>query len=78
MKVFIQNKSTKMFLRDGRRWTSNPEKARDFGTSLKAIDFLQQFKAEQTHIILKFDDPRYDIILHMNPGPNAPPQDQRL
>lgn len=67
-----------MYLRDGGKWTSDPGKARNFGTSLKAIDFLQQFKAEQANIVLKFGDPRYDIILHMKPGQDVAPRDRRV
>lgn len=67
-----------MFLSHTGKWTAKPERARDFGTSLTAIDVIQQFDAEQAQIILKFDDPRYDIVLHMKPSQNPPQRDRRV
>ncbi|HZV36066.1 MAG TPA: hypothetical protein VFB72_15930, partial [Verrucomicrobiae bacterium] len=60
VKVFIQSKATRLYLSGNDKWTADPDEARDFRSSLKAMDFLQQFKQEQSHIILKFGDPKYD------------------
>lgn len=77
VKVFIQSKTTRLYLSGNDKWTADTDEARDFRSSLKAMDFLQQFKLEQTHIILKFGDPKYDIILRFKGGQNASPQDRR-
>jgi hypothetical protein len=63
MKVVLQNKLSRFYFGNDGRWTADHSKARDFGTSLKAMDFLQANKVEQAQVVLKFQDTKYDIVL---------------
>jgi hypothetical protein len=76
MKVFLQHKVTHLYLSNEDNWIRKSEEARDFGSSLKAMDFLQDFKLDQANIVLKFDDPKYDIILRIKPRADAPSGDR--
>lgn len=63
MKIVLQHKATRFYLAKDDKWTANIVDARDFGTSLKALDFARRADLRQIHIVLKFPDPKYDIIL---------------
>lgn len=65
MRVLLQHQSTQLYLTNDDKWSADNWQAKDFGTSLKAMDFLQRFKVRSTNIVLKFDDPKYDIVLRI-------------
>ncbi len=67
MKIVLQHRTTRLYLAPDDRWTAHPDEARDFGTSLKALDFVRRLEMNEMEIVLKFADPKYDIILH-TPG----------
>jgi hypothetical protein len=78
MKVLLQHKMTQFYLSQQDKWTADPDFATDFHTSLHAIDFIRHFNLEQTDIVLKFPDPKYDIILQHMPHQQARPQERRM
>jgi len=69
MKVLLQNKSTGSFLKDLNSWTNDPNEALQFKNSSSALNFSLRHCLSDIHIILKFKNPRYDILL---PNPSAP------
>jgi hypothetical protein len=65
MKVILQSKVSLLYFKDGANWISDWAEARDFGSSLKAIDFCQRHHLEHMQVVLKFADQKYDITLQM-------------
>lgn len=63
MKVVLQHKLSMLYLGNDGSWTANPMDARDFGASLKAMDFLESRHMEDVNVVLKFDNTKYDIVL---------------
>lgn len=63
MKVVLQNKLSRFYLAEDGKWTADHLKVRDFGSSLRAMDFLQTNKVENAQVVLKFQDTKYDIVL---------------
>lgn len=63
MKIVLQHKMTRLYLTTGDKWTTHPDEARDFGTSLKALDFVRRLNMDEADIVLKFADSKYDIVL---------------
>ncbi|MDB6111715.1 MAG: hypothetical protein JWR69_3465 [Pedosphaera sp.] len=63
MKVLLQHKMSLQYLKENFDWTLSSDEAVNFGTSLRALDFCQCHNLPETQVILKFADPRYDIVL---------------
>ncbi len=63
MKVFLQNVKTGLLFRDLGEWTDDNEKARAFPNSLIALDFCNLKQLDGIQILLRFDQPRYDVRL---------------
>ena len=61
MKVLIQNCfSHKYFVSLG-EWTENPDTARNFPTTEKAMAFCMEHRIPEAQVVLKFEYDRYDI-----------------
>ena len=67
MKIVLQHKMTRLYFAADDKWSAHPDEARDFGTSLRALDFVRQLDLDEADIVLKFADPRYDIVLRTPP-----------
>jgi hypothetical protein len=65
VKIILQNSLSLLYLGEDGMWVSDISNARDFGTSLKAMDFFHKNKLDQSQIVLKFSDAKYDIVLQM-------------
>jgi len=52
MKVLLQNKKTKLFLKEPGTWTPHLEEAYAFVNSGKAIDFAFQHDLADVHVLL--------------------------
>jgi len=63
MKILLQQKDTGLYFRDINGWDPDPDAAMDFLSSTTAIDFCVANKITGVQLVLKFDEPRYDIIL---------------
>ncbi|GEM_PF-1073656 len=79
MKIYLQHQKSRQFLMKNWDWTPDIEKAMNFSTSLQAMDFCRLHKLGQTQVVLKFGDPRYDIVLQPHSGQSQhPSQNKRL
>ena len=63
MKVVLQDKLSRLYLNEDGDWTADPTDAQDFGASLKAMEFVHVHKLTHAHVVLKFSETRYDIVL---------------
>jgi hypothetical protein len=63
MRVVLQQIATKLYFQAEGKWTLDPGEARDFGSSLKAIDYCLDQKMSGVEVVLKFSEAKYDIRL---------------
>ena len=63
MKICIQNCSTHDYLSEGRDWVKSDAKARNFDSSVAAIDFLIRERLGDCDVVIKFDAGEYDVHL---------------
>jgi hypothetical protein len=68
MKIIIQHAVKQLYLKSSDAWVKDEGDARVFKNSLEAIDFCMAHNVKQVFIVLKFDDPHYDI--HLRPFPD--------
>jgi hypothetical protein len=75
MKVFIRHQTTHSFYTDGVSWTPDRRLARDFKTTLAALQQCSLEHLEDVTILLAFDDHRMDINLPVS-NHSPPTKDQ--
>jgi hypothetical protein len=63
MRVLLLNTKTGLYFQSSDSWTSDPESARDFGTSLKAAIFAQDQLLEDLEVYLDFGDSDWNVQL---------------
>ena len=63
MKVLMQNRITRRFLGKDAVWQRSTAKARNFGSSEKAIAYFRSHRLKNVQIVLRFEVVRYDIEL---------------
>jgi hypothetical protein len=63
MKIFLQHKSTMLYLASGDKWTKTSAEAVDFSNYDKAIDFAIKNQLSDLQVVLKFADQPYNICL---------------
>jgi hypothetical protein len=73
MRVLIQDCSTKLFLRNAKAvdWCDSADKAKNFGSSVTAINHAVDQRLPDCEVILKFGNPKYDIHFTVSAMPHA-------
>ncbi|HEX5220671.1 MAG TPA: hypothetical protein VFZ59_13955 [Verrucomicrobiae bacterium] len=66
MKVCIQNCLTHDYVGEGRDWVKSEARAKNFDSSVAAIEFLTQQKLADCDVVLKFDPGEYDLRLSVS------------
>ena len=80
MKVVVQDVSSKLYVgAPQNHWVKIESEARDFCSSLSAIDYCVEHRIFGVEIILAFDDPRFNIRLDAfsHRQPHKRPNDER-
>jgi hypothetical protein len=77
MRVILQQIATEMYFQGAGEWTIDPDKAHNFGSSLKAIDYCLAQKLTGVEVVLKFTEAQYDIHLSVTGNRKKPPPDER-
>jgi len=67
MRILLQHKQTGLYFKDISSWVRSGSDAMDFVSSTTAIDFCVTNKLNEVHLVLKFEEQRYDIVLPMQP-----------
>jgi hypothetical protein len=67
MRILLQQKETGLYFKDIGAWTREAAEAMDFLSSTSAIDFCVLNKISDVHLVLKFEEQRYDIVLPVSP-----------
>ncbi len=65
MRILLQHKQTGLYFRDIDAWVRSGSDAKDFVSSTSAIDFCVANKLSDVHLVLKFEEQKYDIVLPM-------------
>jgi hypothetical protein len=65
MRIFLQQKQSGLYFKDIASWVRSPAEAMDFISSTAAIDFCVTNKLSDVHLVLKFEEQRYDIVMPM-------------
>jgi hypothetical protein len=64
MQVFIQQLASGLFLDAKARWVKSAEEAQAFEDSTAAINCSVERGIRDVRLVLRFGDPRYDVLLH--------------
>lgn len=72
MRILLRHTGTGLFFESEDKWTTEPEAARDFGSSGRAIVFVTEWGLGDVEILMAFDDPRYNITLPIRNRPVPP------
>ncbi|HZR20065.1 MAG TPA: hypothetical protein VFE51_22470 [Verrucomicrobiae bacterium] len=65
MRILLQHKQSGLYFKDIEAWVRNPADAMDFISSTAAIDFCVSNKLRDLHLVLKFEEHCYDIVMPM-------------
>jgi hypothetical protein len=72
MRILLQHKQTGLYFKDIDSWVRSGSDALDFVSSTAAIDFCLTNKLNDVHLVLKFQEQQYDIVLPMqHPSPSG-------
>ncbi len=63
MKVLLQHINTRLFFKEMGAWTDDFTLAKEFANSLNAINFCHTNGLRDVHVLLKFQQQRYDVSL---------------
>ena len=63
MKVLLQNKKTRLFLKEPGAWTQDINEAFEFINSGKAIDFAFEQQLSDVHVLLWFKEQNYSLAI---------------
>lgn len=79
MRILVQRTDSGLYFKDIQSWAVDHTEAMDFVSSTAAIDFCVANQLKDVHLVLKFDEQRYDIVMPVVPlrpsqdWPNAVP-----
>ncbi len=63
MQVFVRTKNTGEYLGESFEWFKEISRARNFRTSVLALNFCRQHCIFDAEIVLSFGEARFDVIL---------------
>ncbi len=63
MRILLQQKGTGLYFKDIDSWARTSAEAMDFVSSTAAIEFCAANKISDVHLVLKFEEQQYDIVL---------------
>jgi hypothetical protein len=69
MRILLQQEDTGLYFKDIGSWVDNSREAMDFVSSTAAIEFCAANKLKGLHIVLKFEEEKYTIVLPLQAHP---------
>jgi hypothetical protein len=72
MRIVLQQKETGLYFKDIGAWVRTSVEAMDFVSSTTAIEFCLANKLSGVHLVLKFEDQQYDIVMPAQPTSEVP------
>jgi len=77
MRVLLQHKKTGLYFREIEDWVRASVEAMDFYNSTAAIDFCEANKLSDVHLVLKFEEQPYAIVMQVQPTETYAPHAAR-
>ena len=77
MRILLQQKDSGLYLSDVDSWTRDSAEAMHFLSSSEAIEFCLLNELKGLHLVLKFDEEKYDIVMPVQPIDYFPPNCHR-
>jgi len=72
MRILVQQKESGLYFREIGAWSRDSRDARDFLSSTSAIDFCLANHIPGVHLVLKFEEQPYEIVLPVLPTSEHP------
>ena len=72
MRTLIRDEKTRMFYGADGQWSEEREDARDFGGTFQAMSFAGEKQLRGIEVVLAFDQPEYDVVIHLERGQPPP------
>lgn len=66
MKVLVRDCRSQRYVKNDEHWTDNLFEAREFSSSVAAVNFCVLHRVEKAEIVLKASDDRYDVHLPLS------------
>lgn len=66
MKVLVKDCASRRYVKDDNQWTDNPLEAREFSSSVAAVNFCVLHHVEKAEVVLKAPNDRYDVHLPLS------------
>jgi len=63
MRILLQHKQSGLYFKDIDAWVPNSPDAMDFVSSTAAISFCVTNRLSDVHLVLKFEEQKYDIVM---------------
>ena len=63
MRILLQHKKNGLYFNNIDSWVKNSSAAMDFISSTAAIEFCVTNKLNEVHLVLKFEEQKYDIVM---------------
>lgn len=63
MRVLLRNTRTGLFYAGSGQWTDDHSAAVDFEATDRALDHVSEAKLEALEVLMRFDDPHFEIPL---------------
>jgi hypothetical protein len=61
LRILLQDRISKLFLKNDNEWTSKIEDAREFQQVVDAADYVHAQNMANADVLMRFDDPKYDV-----------------
>jgi hypothetical protein len=65
MRIFLQDRQSRLYLKSGSEWTAAMNKAASFRMVVSALDYALAVKAPHLDVLMHFGDPKYDVRLNV-------------
>jgi hypothetical protein len=70
MKIVLREQASGSYFLAGNTWTNNADHARGFESTWQAVQFWEEHRLPPTTIVMKAEDPRYDVAVVDCPWPS--------
>lgn len=71
MRILLQQKENGLYFKNIEGWTRDPSEAMDFLSSTAAIEFCAANRISKVHLVLKFPEEPYDIVMQVSRNGDA-------
>jgi len=74
LRIYIRQLKTKLFIGSSGGWQADGPHSRPFDSIVKAVDWVVENNITDDEIVLRFVEPRLDLMLPLPARKKAPPR----